>query len=152
MEPYEDKSDHFDDKVFLKIANNVFSLGDSAKEMLLRISRKNYTIMLSDGYDGDFLVQHFLNIIGYRNVEIFAMGEQVRFNVGKWPVHKVQPPSYAASEEAFYQLEYSAMCDFCKHAVIIADSKEALDTNAELLTIRSFLKEKRKKFIFTQNA
>lgn len=86
---YEEHFNHFNEVVFIKASPDVVVLSDHIKNLLDRLMLKNYTLILSDGYDSNFFIQHYCNMKRYRNIMIYSICNNLRFNIGKWPVINV---------------------------------------------------------------
>lgn len=97
---------------------------------------KNYKIIVGDAPGIDRQVQDYLNSVGYKNVEIYGPGKQVRYVANKkWKTHPIDDPDHEPGSKEWLAKKDKAMQDRASEglAVILDDGASATRKNIDAL-------------------
>lgn len=80
-------------KMFIGGSRRLAHLSGDVRQQLDSIVQRELTVLIGDANGADKAVQLYLHHLGYRNVQVFCVGDQCRNNVGGWDTYAVPPPS-----------------------------------------------------------
>ncbi len=99
----------------------VSEIDDKVKEKLNEFIKNGDEILIGDCWGTDTSVQKFLVESNYKNVTVYASGDKVRNNVGRFKVHKVKADDVVGFD--FYRSKDIAMADEADCGYMIWDGK-----------------------------
>ena len=112
-------------KVFISGSSTIKSLPRDAIEILKSCCIRNYVVMVGDCSGVDWLIQDFLNQVGYKNVIVYysGYGNARPRNLANpsWTTRRIDPKG--ASGRAFYTAKDIAMSEDSDLSVAIWDGK-----------------------------
>lgn len=88
-------------KMFIGGSRRLTHLSEDVRQRLDSIVQRELTVLIGDANGADRAVQLYLHRIGYRNVQVFCVGDRCRNNVGGWETRAVPPPSRAKNLDYF---------------------------------------------------
>lgn len=88
-------------KVFIGGSRQLTDLSEDLRQRLDSILQRKLTVLIGDADGADKAVQLYLHRLGYRNVQVFCVGDRCRNNVGGWETRAVPPPSRAKNLDYF---------------------------------------------------
>lgn len=109
-------------KVFLFGSKTITSLPESFTRQIDRYCEQGCEFLIGDCFGADRLMQQYLHFRGYSFVTVYVSGENVRHNIGDYPVKYIAVPD-SVSGFTFYRQKDIAMIHDCDAALAIWDGK-----------------------------
>lgn len=97
-------------KIFIGGSKTIAYLNEETKKTIDGFCDNNAKILIGDCFGADLIVQQYLCDRGYTNVTVYVSGDEVRHNVGNFPVNHVSVPN-GISGFSFYHRKDIAMAN-----------------------------------------
>ena len=130
-------------KVFIGGSRKISKLSLEVRGRLDEILAKNLAIVIGDAPGVDKSVQQYLDLKGYRGVEVFCSGARCRNNVGNWPTRQVTVNT-SRRDFDFYATKDLRMSEEASFGIMIWDGASA----GTLMNVLRLIKQNKKAVIF----
>ena len=107
-------------KIFIGGSKTINTLDENVKEKLQEIIKNKYDVLVGDCFGVDTAVQRFFYDNNYRNVTVYASGEDVRNNVGNFKVQYIETDKKGFE---FYRQKDIAMAKEADCGLMVWDGK-----------------------------
>ena len=111
-------------KIFISGSISIKSIDDNIKQRLDNIINNEHMILIGDASGADLLIQSYLKILSYSNVNIYCSGPVCRNNVGNWDIVNVQAPAKTNGRQ-FYMVKDKQMAIDSDYGFMLWDGKSA---------------------------
>jgi hypothetical protein len=111
-------------KVFVGGSRKISKLSAEVRQRLDDMVDKHLPIVIGDASGVDKSVQQYLDLKGYRDVEVFCSGTRCRNNVGNWPTRQIAVNS-SRRDFDFYATKDLRMADEASSGLMIWDGESA---------------------------
>lgn len=126
-------------KVFLGGSRSIQTLPTIVCALLqVEMSRNNW-FLVGDAEGADLAFQTYLHEWEYKSVQVYAMHNKLRNNVGGWPVSMVLP-NFGAPAREFYTNKDKLMARDCTWGIMLYDGK-SLGTRNNIERLRALGKK-----------
>lgn len=130
-------------KVFVGGSRKISKLSTEVLQRLDEIFAKKLPVVIGDAAGVDKSVQQYLNLKGYRDVEVFCCGTRCRNNVGNWPIRQVAVNSNRRDFD-FYATKDLRMSEEASFGLMIWDGASA----GTLMNVLRLIKRNKSAVIF----
>lgn len=130
--------------VFISGSLRIKNLHPKVKDRMEGIITNEFRVIVGDASGVDSSVQEHLNNKGYSNVTVFCSGNEVRNNIGRWPVEMVQVEEGQKNKRLFYTAKDLEMARHCNIGMMVWDSK----STGTLSNVYELLKRKKPSLVF----
>ena len=130
-------------KVFIGGSRKMTSLNKDIKGRLDNIIQKEYSVLIGDASGADKSVQKYLFDKGYRNVNVFCMGNECRNNIGNWKTKHITETTNR-KDYHYYSIKDLKMASETDYGFMIWDGK----SKGTLNNIINLLKEHKKVLVY----
>lgn len=113
-------------KVFIGGSRTLTRLNSQVRDHIDSITAQHFPIVVGDANGADKAVQSYLNLKGYRYVEIFCSGGRPRNNIGSWKIRSINSENSKDRRER-YTVKDRAMASEAEHGFMLWDG-ESLGT------------------------
>jgi adenine-specific DNA-methyltransferase len=130
-------------KVFIGGSRKISKLSSEVRQRLDDMVEKRLALVIGDAPGVDKSVQQYLDLKGYRDVEVFCSGTRCRNNVGNWPTRQVAVNS-SRRDFDFYATKDLRMADEASSGLMIWDGESA----GTLMNVLRLIRQNKKVVIF----
>lgn len=109
-------------KIFIAGPRSEKILNDDIKNKLFNIAEKHFDILIGDASGIDKSVQKYYKSINYSHVRVYISGNNIRNNIGLWPVYKIIPSDNIKGFD-FYALKDKKMAEDADYGFMIWNGK-----------------------------
>lgn len=109
-------------KIFIAGPRAVSRLSPDVIMRLENIINNNFIILVGDANGVDKAVQNYCNEKGYQNIIVYASGNQIRNNVGKWKTQMIEVPKGIRGFD-FYTMKDEQMAKDADYGLMIWNGK-----------------------------
>lgn len=129
--------------VFISGSMRIKNLHKIVNEKIDNIIKLNFDVIVGDASGVDSSIQSLLNQKEYKNVTVYCSGNEVRNNIGNWPVEKVVTGS-KNNMRLFYTAKDIEMAKKCDYGYMVWDSK----STGTLSNVLELLKQGKNSLVF----
>ncbi len=130
--------------VFISGSMGIKNLHSKIKDRIRGIIANDFRVIIGDASGVDSSIQEHLKNKGYSKVTVFCSGNEVRNNLGRWPVKKIQVQGRRKNMRLFYTAKDLEMARHCHFGMMIWDSK----STGTLNNVYELLKRKKPSLVF----
>lgn len=130
-------------KIFISGSMGIKRIDKKVEERIDNIINSNFPILLGDADGVDTSVQELVKSKEYKNVIIYCSGANVRNNLGRWEVKKIET-GYEKNSRLFFTAKDIQMAKECDYGLMVWDSK----STGTLSNIYELLSRGKKSLIF----
>ncbi len=109
--------------VFISGSMRIKNLHPKIKDRIEGITTNEFRVIVGDASGVDSSIQEHLKEKGYSNVTVFCSGNEVRNNIGRWPVEMIQVQGGQKNMRRFYTAKDLEMARYCNFGMMVWDSK-----------------------------
>ncbi|MBW7877626.1 MAG: hypothetical protein H3C47_16740 [Candidatus Cloacimonetes bacterium] len=129
--------------VFAAGSRKLARLNDQVRDRLENIIAGSYRVLVGDANGADKAIQSYLFERNYKNVVVFCSGTKCRNNLGAWPTHNVNVPSWITGRE-FYTRKDIEMAENANYGLMLWDGKSVGTIN----NVFELLKRNKKTLVY----
>ena len=130
--------------VFISGSLRIKNLHSKINDRIENIIKSNHKVIVGDASGVDSSIQEVLKEKDYSNVIVYCSGNEVRNNVGQWPVERVKIDGSQKNKRLFYTAKDLEMAKNCNIGMMVWDSK----STGTLSNIYELLKQNKASLVF----